>query len=55
MKLIMRTADGKEIEFFIYRNGSARIKGVKGEAGLIDDFAAEYIRLKDSGYNEVYL
>lgn len=52
MKLKMKSADGEEIEFFIYGNGAARQIGKKG---LIDDFAAEYIRLKDSGYNEVYL
>ena len=52
MKLKMKNAEGKEINFFIYWNGTAR---QIGEKGLIDDFAAEYIRLKDSGYNEVYL
>lgn len=50
MKLKMKNAEGKEINFFIYWNGTARQIGKKG---LIEDFAEEYIRLRDSGYRDV--
>lgn len=50
MKLKMKNTDGEEIVFFIYGNGTAREIGKKG---IINDIAAEYIRLKEDGYNEV--